>query len=106
MEQVPLDRRSGPLMATSMGPLQSAAFSTACHQRAVGQCTRRRRPASLHPLFQFDVTHGASPMGPLIEGAEGNLYGTTYPPGTVFKITPAGKLTVIHSFVPEQMVAC
>jgi uncharacterized repeat protein (TIGR03803 family) len=41
----------------------------------------------------------------LIEGADGNLYGTTvgggtgYPAkGTVFKITPEGDLTTLHNF--------
>jgi uncharacterized repeat protein (TIGR03803 family) len=50
---------------------------------------------------------GASPLAGLVEGGNGNFYGTTssggsaapYPgAGTVFKITPAGIETVIHSF--------
>jgi len=48
-------------------------------------------------------TAGSEPMGNLIEASDGNFYGTnlsggTYGLGSVFKITPTGKLTVVHSF--------
>jgi uncharacterized repeat protein (TIGR03803 family) len=46
---------------------------------------------------------GWSPQAGLIQGADGNFYGTTLiggtnGDGTVFKITPAGVETVLHSF--------
>jgi uncharacterized repeat protein (TIGR03803 family) len=46
---------------------------------------------------------GAGPVGPLIQAANGDFYGTTstlgaYGGGTVFKITPAGTLTTLYSF--------
>ncbi len=46
---------------------------------------------------------GAFPYGPLVQGVDNSLYGTTsgggtYGDGTVFKITTAGKLTTVHSF--------
>jgi uncharacterized repeat protein (TIGR03803 family) len=46
---------------------------------------------------------GANPGGPLVQGANGNLYGTTagggkYGNGTFFELTLAGKLTTLHSF--------
>jgi len=57
---------------------------------------------------QSGCTDGYDPWG-LIQGTDGNFYGTTAlggnspscPPtacGTVFKITPSGKLTTLHSF--------
>jgi uncharacterized repeat protein (TIGR03803 family) len=54
-------------------------------------------------LYQFDITHGERPYGPLTSGTDGNFYGTTAFGGTngkgvVFKITPAGKLTVLYNF--------
>jgi uncharacterized repeat protein (TIGR03803 family) len=47
---------------------------------------------------------GGSPIGQLVEDAQGNLYGTTsgggaYGGGVVFKLTPDGKETVLHAFM-------
>jgi uncharacterized repeat protein (TIGR03803 family) len=47
---------------------------------------------------------GALPQGPLIQGKDGNFYGTTAyggaaNGGAVFRITPAGVETVLYSFV-------
>src|SRR3569833_1413523 len=46
---------------------------------------------------------GLGPEGGLVEGPDGNLYGTTavggsHGEGTIFKITKAGALTILHSF--------
>src|SRR5581483_11729498 len=46
---------------------------------------------------------GANPYGSLIQATDGNFYGTTYlggvnNKGTIFKITPSGMETVLHSF--------
>ena len=51
---------------------------------------------------------GSSPYGGLVQGTDGNLYGTTFAGGTssncsggcgiVFKITLSGTLTVLHNF--------
>jgi uncharacterized repeat protein (TIGR03803 family) len=53
----------------------------------------------------FDCVNGFEPEGGLIQGADGNFYGTTIyggaastPAGTLFKITPAGDLTTLYSF--------
>lgn len=47
---------------------------------------------------------GSRPIGVLVEGPDGNFYGTTYQggaynEGTVFKITPTGTYTLLHSFI-------
>jgi uncharacterized repeat protein (TIGR03803 family) len=62
-------------------------------------------------LFNFDGTNGVAPEAALIQGTDGNLYGTTYEGGnndscvgeypgcgTIFKITPGGSLTTLYSF--------
>ena len=55
-------------------------------------------------LHEFDGTDGVWPRGGLFQGSDGNFYGTTQygggtsDGGTVFKMTPAGDLTTLHSF--------
>ncbi len=58
--------------------------------------------SSLHSFT--DVADGGFPYAELVQGADGNFYGTTleggaqYGWGTVFKITPAGLLSNLYSF--------
>jgi uncharacterized repeat protein (TIGR03803 family) len=53
-------------------------------------------------LVNFDGPDGQGPYAPLVQGLDGNLYGTTSLGGdcfgTVFNITPQGKLTALTSF--------
>ena len=52
------------------------------------------------------ISDGAAPHSNVIQGSDGNFYGTTYnggsggayAGGTVFKQTPAGVVTILHSF--------
>jgi len=66
---------------------------------------------TLTTLYQFCsqggnyCTDGANPYAGLVQGSDGNFYGTTVAggtgcdgDGTVFKITPSGALTTIYSF--------
>jgi uncharacterized repeat protein (TIGR03803 family) len=62
---------------------------------------------TLTPLWQFgslsNNLDGVGPWGGLIEGSDGNFYGTTveggaYNHGTVFQITSNGSLTNLYSF--------
>jgi uncharacterized repeat protein (TIGR03803 family) len=52
----------------------------------------------------YPCTDGISPQASLVQGRDGNFYGTTQGGGTsvyygtVFKITPQGTLTTLHSF--------
>ena len=62
----------------------------------------------LTPLYNFcsqsNCADGQYPCTVLVQGNDGNFYGTTQSGGTaggygtVFKITPSGKLTTLHSF--------
>ena len=52
---------------------------------------------------QSACADGQYPQAGLVQATNGNFYGTTYAggtdaAGTVFEITPAGKLTTLHSF--------
>ena len=62
-------------------------------------------------LHSFDGTDGAYPYAGLVQGTNGNFYGTTsglntsansISPGTVFKITPSGTLTTLYSFCSQS----
>jgi uncharacterized repeat protein (TIGR03803 family) len=69
------------------------------------------------PLVDLDGTDGAFPVAPLVQATNGNFYGTTEGGGasseycganigtgcgTVFAISPTGKLTTLHSFCLES----
>lgn len=51
-------------------------------------------------LSSFVSTNGAAPIGGLVQGTDGNFYGTTSAGGsnhhgTIFRMTPAGDLTTL-----------
>ena len=62
---------------------------------------------TLTTLANFDDTNGGSPAkAPLVQGFDGNFYGTASTGGannfgTVFQLTASGTLTVIYSFCAQ-----
>ncbi len=55
--------------------------------------------------FTLDGSTGSGPVGTLVQGSDGNFYGATYSSsstnsymGTLFKITPSGRLTTFYTF--------
>ena len=91
-------------------------FSLSCPRWLPRCCSPRRRccggrtPRRLSVLHTFsaldnkdDNTDGAYSETALVEGTDGNFYGVTTAGGakgygTVFKITPTGTLTTLHTF--------
>jgi uncharacterized repeat protein (TIGR03803 family) len=65
---------------------------------------------TLTTLSSFDGTDGGWVTTGLVQGTDGNFYGTTdaggiYGGGTVFKITPAGTLTTLYGFCSQTNCA-
>ena len=62
---------------------------------------------TLHTFDTVDGLDGANPYAGLIQGKDGNFYGTTYfggtdGVGTVFRFSKSVGVTVLHSFVQPQ----
>ncbi len=61
-----------------------------------------------HTFYVFTGKGGASPGGALIQGSDGYFYGTTstggahFIGGTVYRISPAGAFSTLHSFCAAQ----
>src|SRR5258708_1147783 len=61
------------------------------------------RAQTITPVFSFHGNDGGYGTTALVQGRDGNLYGTTAilgtsDFGTIFKITPDGQHTLIHNF--------
>ena len=60
----------------------------------------------LTTIHNFNGADGSNAYGQLVQGSDGNFYGTTSAGGsdgggTVFKITPSGTLTTLYSFCQQ-----
>ena len=95
----------GKLVADDHGNLYgTAAMGGASNGGTVFRIAANGSAYTVLHSFAFD-TEGDSPLGSLIRDKEGNLYGTTQDGGanglglgTVFKLDPAGTLTLLHIF--------
>ena len=81
----------------------SAALTLVVVLLFVVVATQSAQAQTLKTLHSFDGTDGSDPQAALVQGTNGDFYGTTYYGGangwgTVFKITPSGTLTTLHSF--------
>ena len=88
------------------GTTYQGGSSSNC-QGGCGTVFKITSAGTLTTLHSFDWYDGASAIGALVQGSDGNLYGTTYGGGaeprvgTVFKITPGGALTTLYSFCAQ-----
>jgi uncharacterized repeat protein (TIGR03803 family) len=87
--------------------LQNGSLYGVDHNAAGGLVFQLTETGIETTLYSFTgEADGDGPLGPLVQDANGNLYGTTwqggaYGYGTVFKIDPADNETVLYSFHDE-----
>ncbi len=82
-------------------------YNGVCSLEGCGGVFKITPQGTLTTLHVFDGTDGANPYGGLVQGTDGNFYGTAVNGGangygTVFKTTPSGTLTTIYSFCSQQ----
>jgi uncharacterized repeat protein (TIGR03803 family) len=96
---------SGPvgLIQVSNGSLYGTSASGGQHgYGTVFQFSKRVLTTLYNFCSKSNCADGGQPFSGLIRATNGNFYGTTYTDGpgkgTVFKITPTGALSTLHSF--------
>src|SRR5260370_25639659 len=103
---------AAPVPGVSFAPLTLARdgnfYGTAQNGGAfnVGTVFRMSATGAVKIVYSFDGrTNGGNPTGPVVQGSDGLLYGTTTggglvsnPAGVVFKLSTRGAITVLHSF--------
>jgi len=95
------------LVQGSDGNFYGTTYGSGSGPSAYGSVFRISPGGSLTNLWSFTGgTDGANPYAAPVQGRDGNFYGTTSGSGsgpsgngTVFRITPSGSLSNLHSFV-------
>lgn len=108
----------GPLMQGSDGNFYGTT-SRGGNSSGTGTVFKITRSGKLTTLYSFctqpSCADGADPEAALIQASDGNFYGTTSEGGayadgtdggTVFKITPSGEESVLHSFCANGAPGC
>ena len=101
---------SARLVQASDGNFYGTTYAGGASGNCQGGCGtvfRITPGGTLTTLHSFDWYDGASPSAALVQGTDGNFYGTTYGGGvnhyygTVFRITPSGTFTSLYSFCTQ-----
>jgi uncharacterized repeat protein (TIGR03803 family) len=99
----------GGLIQATNGDFYGTTYAYGAGYGTVFKITSKGVLTTLH---SFEFTDGSNPYAGLVQGTDGNFYGTTNHGGayglygTVFKMTPAGVLTTLHSFCSQPQLTC
>jgi uncharacterized repeat protein (TIGR03803 family) len=69
--------------------------------------TRSVEGQTVSTLYSFPAVRGRNPEAALVQGRDGNFYGTTdngggrFDGGTVFMIAPSGTVTALYCFASD-----
>ncbi len=91
-----------PLTLATDGYFYGTAHSGGSH--GFGMVFRMSATGVVKPIYNFNQSDGATPVGPVVQGIDGNLYGTTSAggdangDGVIFKMTTSGKILFRHLF--------
>jgi uncharacterized repeat protein (TIGR03803 family) len=97
------------LIQASNGNLYGTTYSGGANQDGtIYQVTTGGKFTTLYSFskaLENANADGAQPAAALVQGMDGNLYGTTVNggisgTGTIFRVTPSGTFTVLHTFAP------
>jgi uncharacterized repeat protein (TIGR03803 family) len=102
---VPINSQA-PLSLASNGDLYGTTFGGE-GTYFNGSVFRMSTGGVIKVMYGFSGTDGSNPASPVVQGSDGNLYGTTVfgganGTGEVFKLTLSGKLTVLHNFSAQN----
>lgn len=106
--EVRISKTHAGWVATALAVLAAIALGMATPPSAKAQQWQ------LTTLYNFcsqaNCADGQSPAATLVQGTDGNFYGTTLGPyqyyGTIFKITPSGTLTTLYNFCSQGGDLC
>jgi uncharacterized repeat protein (TIGR03803 family) len=96
----------GPLVVGADGNFWGTTMygGTGRGQGGYGVVFKMTVTGKLSVIYNFDSTHGQNPYAGLVQGKDGNFYGTaaggtgcSFDCGVVFRMTPTGKVTVLHN---------
>jgi uncharacterized repeat protein (TIGR03803 family) len=99
-----------PLIQATNGSFYGTTFQGGTQDSCVDGCGtvfKITAAGDFSTVYDFcaesDCTDGWAPYSGVVQGSDGNFYGTTYEAatGTVFKLTPTGTLTTLYNFGSE-----
>ena len=98
---------TGWLRRFASASVQLALTATILSVMCVAAVVAAPAPGQLSTIFNFTGELPSNPSYSLVQGTNGYLYGVTATggathSGSVFKVSPEGKLTTIYSFCPES----
>ena len=104
------NRTEGTLNGSKILALPETGVRCFCAVRRGGRCSKRAETfTTLHSFCEGECTDGRFPQAALVQGTDGDLYGTMTQAGligssggTVYKITTDGALTTVYTFCSQS----